>query len=60
MLARTPFLGVLGTTLKQPKCFKSSPTPALSPRTALEMAVREVGLLQQAPTANASYRGATA
>lgn len=49
-----------GTTVKQPKCFKSSPTSALSARTASEMAVREVGPLQQAPTANASYPGATA
>lgn len=59
MLARTRFVDVLGT-LKQPKCFKSSPTPALSARVASEMAEREMGPLQEAPTANASYPGGTA
>lgn len=59
MLARTCCVDATGT-LKQPKCLKSSPAPALSPRTASEMAGRETGPLQQAPTANASYPGATA
>lgn len=49
MLART-LLCIPGTTLKCPERFKSSPTPSLGHRTALEIAGKDVGrhsILQQ-------------